>query len=114
MEYFKKGVTAPDTSASHVKWDFSGLSRGDVWVGNATAAAAPAGGPCCGQPAQGSCGLSNLLCCRPPSSPSCTSICWTALGLSFPWCGLLDCTMLQLLLPASSMNGVTTAWLSRT
>ena len=32
MDYFKKGVTAPDTSASHVKWDFSGLSRGDVWV----------------------------------------------------------------------------------
>jgi hypothetical protein len=36
MEYFKKGVTAPDTSSSHVKFDFSGLSRGDVWVGHST------------------------------------------------------------------------------
>ena len=32
MEYFKKVATAPDASASSLKWDFSGLSRGDVWA----------------------------------------------------------------------------------
>jgi hypothetical protein len=38
MDYFKKGVAAPDASASAVKWDFSGLSRADVWVGGGSAA----------------------------------------------------------------------------
>jgi hypothetical protein len=81
MEYFKKGVTAPDTSASHVKWDFSGLSRGDVWVGGSAAPAA--GSPCW-------CPLLRAACARqlwleqPP-------VLQAAL-FSFLYLDLLDCT----------------------
>jgi hypothetical protein len=32
MEYFKKVVDTPSTAASAMKWDWSGLGRGDVWA----------------------------------------------------------------------------------